>query len=119
MSTRVGASIGSSRIRSRAVIKLSVPANVRLRISDRDFRQLCQENRDLRLERPERGVLEVMAPTSGGTGARNANLTGQVVVWSKIDGTGTPFDSSAGFKLPNGATRTPDTSWILNDRCLA
>ncbi len=57
-----------------------------------------------------------MAPTSGGTGARNANLTARVVVWAKIDGTGTPFDSSAGFKLPNGATRSPDTSWIPNDR---
>ncbi len=42
MSTRVGARLGSGRIRSRAVIKLSVPPNVRLRISDRDFWQLCQ-----------------------------------------------------------------------------
>jgi Uma2 family endonuclease len=116
MSTRVGARLGSGRLRSRTVIKLAVPSNVRLRISDRHFWQLCQANRDLRMERSEKGVLEVMPPSSGGTGARNANLTAQVVVWAKIDGTGTPFDSSAGFKLPNGATRSPDTSWISNER---
>lgn len=116
MSTRVGAKPGSGRLRSGRVIKLAVPSSVRLRISDRDFWQLCQENRDLRMERTEKGVLEVMPPTSGGTGARNADLTAQVVVWAKIDGTGTPFDSSAGFKLPNGATRSPDTSWIPNER---
>ena len=116
MRTRVGARLGSGRLRSRTVIKLAVPSNVRLRISDRDFWELCQENRDLRLERSEKGVLEAMPPTSGGTGAKNADLTAQVVVWAKIDGTGTPFDSSAGFKLPNGATRSPDTSWIPHER---
>ena len=26
------------------------------------------------------------------------------------------FDSSAGFTLPNGATRSPDVSWILKER---
>jgi Uma2 family endonuclease len=91
MSTRVGARPGSGRLRFRTVIKLAVPSNVRLRISDRDFWQLCQENRDLRMERSEQGVLEVMPPTSGGTGARNADLTAQVVVWAKIDGTGNTF----------------------------
>lgn len=116
MSTRVGFQPGSGRLRSGRVIKLAVPSGVQLRISDRDFWQLCQENRDLRMERTEKGVLEVMPPTSGGTGARNADLTAQVVVWAKTDGTGTAFDSSAGFKLPNGATRSPDTSWVTNER---
>src|SRR5271157_7197 len=116
MSTRVGAKLRSGRLRSRRVIKLAVPSNARLRISDRDFWQLCEENRELRMERTEKGVLEIMPPTSGGMGARNAYLTAQVVVWAKTDGTGTPFDSSTGFKLPNGATRSPDTSWISNER---
>jgi len=104
------------RCRSEKPIELAVPRSVRLRVSDEDFWLLCLENPDLRLERTERGVVEIMPPTSGGTGARNADLTAQVVVWAKIDGTGTPFDSSAGFKLPNGATRSPDTSWIPNER---
>jgi Uma2 family endonuclease len=32
------------------------------------------------------------------------------------DGTGTAFDSSAGFTLPNGAVRSPNASWIRNER---
>jgi Uma2 family endonuclease len=116
MSTRVGAKPGSGRLRSGRVIKLAVPSSVRLRISDRDFWQLCQENRDLRMERSEKGVVEIMPPTSGGTGARNADLTAQLVIWAKLNATGIPFDSSTGFKLPNGATRSPDTSWIPNER---
>ncbi len=116
MSTRVGAKPGSGRLRSGRVIKLAVPSSVRLRISDRDFWQLCQENRDLRMERSEKGVVEIMPPTSGGTGARNADLTAQLVIWAKLNATGIPFDSSTGFKLPNGATRSPDASWVRNDR---
>lgn len=32
------------------------------------------------------------------------------------DWTGKIFDSSAGFKLPNKATRSPDVSWVKNER---
>ncbi len=106
----------TGRGRPERAVNLLVPSTVRLRVSDRDFWRLCQENRELRMERSEKGILEVMPPTSGGTGARNANLTAQVVVWARIDGTGTAFDSSAGFKLPSGATRSPDTSWISDER---
>jgi Uma2 family endonuclease len=104
------------RRRSGEPIALLVPPDVRLRVSDEDFWRLCRENDELRLERTEKGVVEIMAPTSGGTGARNADLTAQLVVWAKADATGTAFDSSAGFRLPNGATRSPDASWIRNER---
>lgn len=36
--------------------------------------------------------------------------------WADQDGTGLGFDSSAGFTLPNGATRSPDASWIRLER---
>ena len=32
------------------------------------------------------------------------------------DGSGVAFDSSTVFKLPNGAKRSPDLSWIKNER---
>jgi Uma2 family endonuclease len=57
-----------------------------------------------------------MPPTSGGTGARNADLTAQLGTWSKTDGTGTAFDSSTGFTLPDGSVLSPDASWIRNER---
>jgi Uma2 family endonuclease len=87
-----------------------------MRVSDRAFEKLCQVNPDLRLERTARGVLEVMPPTSGDTGQKNGWLTAQVVLWAMDDGSGVAFDSSTGFTLPNTAVRSPDASWILNDR---
>ena len=39
------------------------------------FRQLCQANPDLKLERMSTGELIVMSPTGWETGKRNANLT--------------------------------------------
>ena len=116
MSQEVQAKPKAGRARPRRSIKLAVPAGVRLRISDQDFWKLCAENPDLRLERTEKGVVEIMSPTSGATGNRNADLTAQLMVWSKIDGTGLAFDSSTGFKLPNGATRAPDGSWVRKER---
>jgi Uma2 family endonuclease len=104
------------RCRSEKPIELAVPRSVRLRVSDEDFWLLCQENPDLRLERTERGIVEIMPPTSGGTGNRNARLTAQLLLWSLSDNTGIAFDSSTGFKLPSGATRSPDGSWVRNDR---
>jgi len=100
--------------RRQGMIPLVVPPG--LRVSDRAFWKLCQVNPELRLERTARGVLEIMPPTSGGTGQRNGWLTAQIVLWTMDDGSGAAFDSSTGFTLPNGAIRSPDASWILNER---
>ncbi|WP_009632116.1 Uma2 family endonuclease [Synechocystis sp. PCC 7509] len=35
--------------------------------------------------------------------------------WSSQNDLGIAFDSSTGFKLPNGAERSPDASWIKRD----
>jgi Uma2 family endonuclease len=87
-----------------------------LRLTDRAFWKLCATNPELRLERTARGELEIMPPASSGTGGRNATLTVRLGRWTEETGLGKVFDSSAGFILPNGATRSPDTSWIASDR---
>jgi Uma2 family endonuclease len=97
-------------------IALAVPAGVRLQVSDDDFSALCGVNSDLRLERTAQGDLIVMAPAGSDSGGRNAVLTGRLYIWAAADGAGVSFDSSAGFRFPNGATRAPDASWIRNDR---
>src|SRR5690348_8588601 len=76
------------------------------------FEQVCAENRKLRLELTSTGELIIMPPTSPLTGKRNANLTAQLLTWAENDGSGVCFDSSTIFLLPNGAMRSPDTSWI-------
>jgi Uma2 family endonuclease len=107
---------GKSRRVAIRTVALELPSDVRLFVSPRGFQRLCAENPELRLERTARGVIEAMPPAFGGTGAKNCRLTAQVGVWAWNDGTGTAFDSSAGFTLPNGAVRSPDASWIRNER---
>ncbi|MBW4511096.1 MAG: Uma2 family endonuclease [Scytonematopsis contorta HA4267-MV1] len=84
-----------------------------LKLQDEDFYQLVAANKDLRLELTYDGELVIMSPTGGETGNRNFDLIGQLYVWSlKNPNLGKFFDSSTGFKLPNGATRSPDASWV-------
>ncbi len=87
-----------------------------LRLDEAEFYRLCQANRDLRLELTAEGNLIIMPPTGWETGHRNSDLNWYVVSWAKSDGTGLVFDSSTGFKLPNGATRSPDVAWVRKTR---
>ena len=87
-----------------------------LNLTDERFLELCLDNSELRLEMTAEGELVVMRPTTSETGWRNAELTFQLCLWARQDGTGRCFDSSAGFTLPNGAKRSPDASWISKER---
>jgi Uma2 family endonuclease len=84
-----------------------------IELTDEQFYQLCNNNRDLRFERNANGDLLIMPPTGGETGNRNIEIAYQLQAWSRQDKSGLAFDSSTGFKLPNGANRSPDASWIL------
>ncbi|NEO88535.1 MAG: Uma2 family endonuclease [Spirulina sp. SIO3F2] len=57
-----------------------------------------------------------MPPTGWSSGNRNSKLTQRLGNWTDQDGTGMIFDSSTGYKLPNGAERSPDVSWVLKTR---
>ena len=83
-----------------------------IELTDEQFYQLCLNNRDLRFERNANGDLLIMSPTGGETGNRNAGIIAQLWMWNNCDNLGKVFDSSTGFKLPNGADRSPDASWI-------
>jgi len=81
-------------------------------ITDEQFYDLCQDNRHLRFERNAKGNLVIMPPIGGETSNKNAKITQKLGNWTDEDGTGIAFDSSGGFKHPNGADRSPDASWI-------
>ncbi len=85
-------------------------------MTDDQFFQLCQNNRELRFERNTNGELIIMSPAGGETGNRNGRVNQQLFNWTDADGTGIAFDSSTGFKLPNGADRSPNASWIKLER---
>lgn len=85
-------------------------------ISPEQFEELCIKYNELRLELTSTGELIVMPGTGSKTGDRNAELTSQLRVWTKKDGTGISFDSSTMFALPNGAIRSPDGSWARREK---
>lgn len=85
-------------------------------MTEDQFFEFCQLNRDLRIERNAKGELIIMPPTGGQTGQRNVEITIQLGQWAKRDGTGVTFDSSTGFRLPGGAVRSPDGSWVRRSR---
>ena len=76
------------------------------------FFELAGINRDLRMELTAEGELIVMPPAGSESSDQNAEITMQLRMWAKRDGTGRTFDSSGGFTLPNGAVRSPDASWV-------
>jgi Uma2 family endonuclease len=95
-------------------LTLNVPPAVGL--TDEQFYQLCVANQEWRLELSAEGELIIMPPTSGESGIRNADLTTDLNLWNRQTRLGKVFDSSTEFRLPNGAKRSPDASWvILND----
>lgn len=98
----------------------SIPLTVNLpaikSMSVEQFYEFCLANRDLRIERTASGEVIIMPPAFSDTGNRNIKIAQQLANWADQDGTGETFDSSTGFTLPNGATRSPDASWIKLER---
>ncbi len=82
------------------------------KITDEVLEQLCRENPEAKLETNARGQLIVMSPTGSQSGKFNLSLSSQVWYWNSQTLLGVAFDSSSGFKLFNGAVRSPDVSWI-------
>ncbi|NES95484.1 MAG: Uma2 family endonuclease [Desertifilum sp. SIO1I2] len=87
-----------------------------LKLTDEQFEQLAAANQNLQLELTAKGELIIMPPTGGETGDRNFELDGQLWYWNRQTRLGKAFDSSTGFRLPKGGTRSPDVAWILMER---
>jgi Uma2 family endonuclease len=85
-------------------------------LTHEQFWELSLSNRDVRLELTAQGKLIVMPPTGWESGKRNMKLGSRLNVWAEANGTGVAFDSSTGFRLPNGAVRSPDAAWVKQDR---
>ncbi|NDJ16957.1 Uma2 family endonuclease [Myxacorys almedinensis] len=95
-------------------LKVHLPSA--LQMTNEQFYDLCLGNPDLRIERSATGDVVIMSPAFSDTGNRNFEIAIELGIWARRDGTGIGFDSSAGFTLPNGATRSPDASWTKLER---
>jgi Uma2 family endonuclease len=101
----------------KETLLIELPRSIALQVTPEQFTALAAANRDLRLERTSQGELIVNPPAGWETGERNCSLTGQLYRWyEENDNFGKAFDSSTGFTLPNGAIRSPDASWVSQER---
>ena len=96
--------------------KYAIKLPQHLRFTDDEFFDFCQENRDLRFERNANGEIIIMSPTGGLTGKKNGKLSAKLDLWNEERGLGEVFNSSTGFIIPSGATRSPDAAWIAKSR---
>jgi Uma2 family endonuclease len=85
-------------------------------LTDEQFYEICQNNRDLKFERNANGELIVMAPIGGESGRHEADLITDLNIWNRHANLGVVLSSSTGFKLPNGADRSPDAAWVQLER---
>lgn len=87
-----------------------------IQLTDDQFYQLCQNNREFQVERTAKGELVIIPPVGGESGNRQADFIIDLGIWNRQTGFGYTFSSSTVFKLPNGADRSPDAAWIQRDR---
>ena len=87
--------------------------------TERQFFEFCGLNSELRIERSSQGEVSVMPPAGWNSARTNARITSRLDAWAVEDGSGETADSSAGYRLANGAIRSPDASWVTKDRLAA
>ncbi len=91
---------------------MTINLNSVIELDEDQFYELCRTNPDVKFERNAQGELIIMSPTGGLTGKYNADIVTDLNLWNRQRKLGIVFDSSTGFKLPNGADRSPDAAWI-------
>jgi Uma2 family endonuclease len=88
-----------------------------LRLTAEQFAAVCHANPNAVLELDASGHVIHMTPTGSETGARNSNLL--ILLGLAIRASGLPvklFDSSSGFRLPDGSVLSPDVSLVRQQR---
>lgn len=88
-----------------------------LRLTPEQFELVCHANPDAVLELAADGQLIAMTPTGSETSARNSNLL--ILLGLAVKRSALPlkiFDSSGGFRLPDGSVLSPDASLVRLER---
>ena len=87
-------------------------------LSEEDFFRLCQDNPQLRLERAANQDIIIMPPAHPDASEDGLEIAYQLKHWARATDTqpGHAYESSAGFRLPDGSVRAPDVAWLSNAR---
>jgi Uma2 family endonuclease len=77
--------------------------------------ELSERNPGYQFERTAKGEL-IVTPTGMESGRISGEVVVQLGLWNRQTRAGVVFDSSTGFRLPDGALYAPDASWVRLDR---
>ncbi len=84
-------------------------------VTDEELMELSERNPGYQFERTADGRL-VVSPTGMESGRRSMKLAYQLESWNERTRSGVVFDSSTGFRLPDGSLLSPDASWVRRER---
>ena len=87
-----------------------------LKLTPEQFALVCEANPEAVLELTAAGQVIAMTPTGGETGSRNSLLSARLQVWALGQGGWKMFDSSTGFRLPDGSVLSPDAAVVRLER---
>jgi Uma2 family endonuclease len=86
------------------------------KMSDAEFQRFCADNPELKIEQDPKGKIIIMPPVELDGGARENAITSAIYIWWKTHQKGLSLSPSAGFKLPDGSTRSADGAWVSEER---
>jgi len=81
-----------------------------------NFFTFCQINDALEFERNSHGDIILLPFRGSYFGLLNADISSKFAAWNNRGSKGVLFGPSTGFTLPNKSVRSPDISWIRNER---
>ena len=92
-------------------LQLPITLRVSVPLSDAELIQFSRKNVPYRIERNEKGELEIMSPVGSEGGRREVIVMTRLEAWAEEHG-GITFSSNVGFTLRDGSVRSPDASWL-------
>ena len=87
-----------------------------LQLTPEQFALVCEANPEAVLELTATGQVIAMTPTGGETSRRNTRLLFRLQAWAERRGGWEVFDSSGGFRLPDGCVLSPDAGVVRLER---
>lgn len=85
-------------------------------MTESQFFQFCQLNEGVEFERDSSGSIVILPLRGSLFSLLNVDISGKLWIWNEKNQNGLIFSSSTGFTLPNGAVRSPDVSWVANEK---